>query len=112
MHHVLLVRSEKRIGDLGAVAKHLLDRQGTAAQPVGETLAFEKLHHQVVEAILMTDIEERADMGMGQRGDGARFAIEALARGRRHFRQDLDRYGSIEARVARAIDLAHPARPD
>ena len=52
---------------------------------------------------------------MIQRGDGARLALEALAgvrivgdvRG-----QDLDRDGAIESRVARLVDLAHPARAD
>jgi hypothetical protein len=52
---------------------------------------------------------------MIQCGDGSRLTLEALAcvgvvsevRG-----QDLDRHSAIESRVARCVDLAHPARAD
>ena len=34
--------------DLGAEAQHLVERQPSAAQPLGERLAFDQLHHEVV----------------------------------------------------------------
>jgi hypothetical protein len=45
-----------------------------------ERLALDILHHQVIR----TNIVQRADVGMVERGDGARFAVKAvveLARG-------------------------------
>jgi hypothetical protein len=44
-----------------------------------------------------------------ERGDGARFALEAVAVPRR---QLLDGDDAIEARVAGLVDLAHPARAE
>ena len=44
-----------------------------------------------------------------------RFALESLADVGSEdaaLRQDLDRDGPVEARVARLVDLAHPARAD
>src|SRR6187402_194893 len=54
------------------------------------------------------------DVRMRQRRDGFGFAIEArqpLRITRDGFRKNLDRDVSIESRIARAIDLSHPAGP-
>ena len=62
---------------------------------------------------LLADVVERADVRMRERRDGARFALEALRRsriGRERRRQDLDRDGASEARVARR-DRPRPCRP-
>ena len=50
--------------------------------------------------------------GWLKRGDGSRLALEARAElrvGRELRRQHLDRDHAIEPRVARLVDLAHPA---
>ena len=52
---------------------------GALLQPVGERLAFEVLHHQVVDPVLLADVVERADVGMVEGGDGARLALEPRA---------------------------------
>ena len=60
----------------------------------------------------MADVMKRADVWMVQRRDGPRFAVEALLGfqiGRKMLRQNLDCYGTVEARVAGTIHLAHPA---
>ena len=52
---------------------------------------------------------------MRERGDGARFLLESRDGrriGREPRRQNLDRDVAAEPRVARAIDLAHPARAE
>ena len=57
----------------------------------------------------------RRDVGMIQRGERLRFALEPrdpLGIGREQLGQDLDRDVAIELRVARAVDLAHPARAE
>ena len=46
--------------------------------PRGQRLAFQVLHHQEVDAVLVADVVQRADVRMVQRGDGLRFALEAL----------------------------------
>ena len=60
----------------------------------------------------LADVVKDADMGMVQRGDRSRLTIEALARlwvvGDVR-REHLDGDRSAEARVARAVHLAHPA---
>ena len=40
---------------------------------------FEIFHDQEIDVVLMTDVEERADVGVIQAGDGLRFPVEALA---------------------------------
>src|SRR6185369_6560858 len=83
----------------------------TTGDAVGERLAFEQFHDQVVVA----DVVERADVGMVQRGDGLGLALEARAQVgamRELRRKDFDRYAAVEARVTCAIDLAHSARPE
>ena len=61
------------------------------------------------------DVVNGADVWVVQGGDGSRFLLEALPRlrvGRERAREHLDGNRAIEARVARAIDLAHAAGPD
>ena len=57
-----------------------------------------------------TDVVERADVRMVQRGDRPRLTIESLAelriRGER-FRQDLDRDRALQPRVARSVHFTH-----
>ena len=83
--------------------------------PRGQCFPFEVLHDQVINAILVADVVEDADVGMIEAGDGLRFAFEPLAeygvpgkvRG-----QNLNGDGSIETRIFGAIHFAHPTRAD
>jgi hypothetical protein len=99
-------------GDLDPVLEHLRRRQRPAREPLRERLPFEELHHEVFHAAVVADVVERADVGMGEGGRRARLALEALApvRIRRHGRgQDFQGDIASESRVARAVDLPHPA---
>ena len=64
-------------------------------------------------AVARFDAVDLGDAGMVQRGERPRLALEARdpvgVRGK-EVGQDLDRDVPIEARVARPVDLAHPAR--
>src|SRR5215204_812808 len=83
-----------------------------ARQARGQGLPVEILQHEEVDAILMTDIEQRADVWMIERRDRARLALEALTQlpvPRERCGQDFDRYDTLEARIAGAIHLAHAA---
>ena len=74
-------------------------------------LALDQLHHHIARF----DIEQRADIRMVQRGDGAGFVLEAgahiLALGDL-VSQDFDRDCTAEPRVGSLVDLAHPACSD
>ena len=109
------MRRGKRIRAFSRAGQGLIERQWTSCEPRRKRLAFQILHHQEVDAVLMTDVVQRADVRVGERRDGLRFAIEAGAelriRGERA-REDLDRHRAREARVGCSVDLAHPACPD
>ena len=77
-----------------------------------ERFSFEILHDEELEAVLLADVVERADVGMVQPRDGSGLALEALSSlglfgGFR--RQDLDGHDPSHACVVRTIDLAHPS---
>ena len=73
MDDALAMRGVERIADLDAVGNRLLHRQRS-----GNRLPVDELHHQVTAAVVLTDVVERADVRMIQRGDRARFPFEAL----------------------------------
>ena len=102
--------------DVDRDRQRLGERQRTGArEAIGERLAFEILEDEELVVAVAADVEERADVRMLQRRDGARFALEALAQlrvGGERVGQDLDGDGAIEPRVTRAVDLAHPARAE
>ena len=70
------------------------------------------LHDEKRDALLLADVIERADVGMIELRDDARFPMEALAElrvGGELVGLDFDRDNPIQPRIARAIDLAHAA---
>ena len=101
--------------DVGRFAR----RQAVVAQlqqTLAQRLAFEQLRDRVRHGLagiggLGTEVEDREDVGMRERGDGLRFALEPLERGRitgERRRQYFDGDVAIELRIARPIDFAHP----
>ena len=61
----------------------------------------------------MTDVIDGEDVGVVQRGGRPRLLLEApqpVGVGTQPGRQDFDRDVATEPRVARPIDLPHPAR--
>ena len=78
VHHASAMRPLQPIADFGPVLQDLLHGQRPLAQTVRQSLAFQVFHHQVINPILMSNIVERADVGMIQGRDRARFAVEPL----------------------------------
>ena len=72
------MRVVERLGDLDGMAQDLIRRQRAAGKAVGNRFAFQQLHHEVVAAVLLADVIERADMRMIQTRDGPGFALEPL----------------------------------
>ena len=107
----------QRIGNLDRNRECLGIRQAGplgcgARQSIRERLAFEELHDQKRGTHVLAHVVQRADVGMRQLRDRARFAIETLTelgiRGEAPG-QHLDGHGAIETRVARAPHFTHPA---
>ena len=76
---------------------------------------LQELHDEKRGAGFLADVEERADVRMGESRNGARFAVEAFAElrvGGQRLGEHLDRDGAIEARVSAFVHLAHAARAD
>src|SRR5207247_2737407 len=102
MHHASAMRSLKSISNLYREWKRLLQGKRSLGQTRRQRVPFEVLHYQVINAILVADVVEDADMGMIQAGDGFRFAFEPLpqfgvlgkVRG-----QNLNGNGSIESPI-------------
>jgi hypothetical protein len=111
----LLVRGVEGVGHLRPVPHDLVERQRALLEPVGERLALEQLHDEEVGVAVLPHVEEGADVGVVEGGDGLRLALEAraallvLGEGGG---EDLDRDGAVEAGVPAAPDLAHPAGAD
>ena len=88
------------------------ERSRLRASRAARVSPVEILQHEEVDTVLMTDIEQRADVRMIERRDRPRLALEALAqlrvRGERRG-QNFDRDDALETRIAGAIHLAHTA---
>ena len=73
------------------------------------------LHDQEVGAVLIPDIEQRADVRVRQRGDSSCLALEALPRGKisgQVRRKDFDGDGALKPCVSGLVDLTHPPCAD
>src|SRR3979490_1420666 len=112
MHDAAAVRFVEGVGDLAAKFYDLIERKRAFLQPLRQRLAFHAFHDQIVDAVLMADVVEYADVWMIQAGNCFGFALEALLAKRiirKLRRPDLERHGAFPARIPRAIHLAHAA---
>ena len=85
---------------------------GPRAMRCEQVLALDQFHHERVHAAAIFEAVDLRDVGMVQRGERLRLALEPgepLGILRERVGQDLDRHVATERRVARAIDLAHAA---
>ena len=91
-----------------------VQRHRSARDVRGQVLPLNEFHRKGSDGGLFEPVD-LGDVRMVQRGERPRLAREAgqlfRTRGKRR-RQDLDRDVAIERRVARAVDLAHPARTE
>ena len=85
MDDPLLVRGVERVGDLARDAERLGDRAAPASassasrrlQSILERLALDQLEHQRAHLALLLEAVDLRDVGMVQRGENPRFALEA-----------------------------------
>ena len=106
------VRRIESAGDLDRVVHRLTRWQGSLRQTIGERLPFQELHHKVINAVLVADVVQRADIRMGEARDRACLTLQPLPPPgvpKDGLEQDFDRDDPIEPRVPGAIHLSHPA---
>jgi len=111
--YAAVVRFVESIGDFGADFEDLLDGESAAGNTLVEALAFDAFHDQEICPVLRADIKQGTDIGVVEGGDGFGFALEAeFTRwiGREMYRENFDSNGSLETRVASAVDFAHTTR--
>ena len=112
MHDAAAVRHLEAPRDLLRDLHDLLQRQPALAQDDIERRAFDILHDQVEDALILAAVENLHEIGMLQRSDGLRFAVEALdglgilGNGRR---RQLDRDVPSGRAFHRLVDAARAA---
>ena len=84
-------------------------------QSFTQGLALEQLADQKCGSLIGPEVVDGHDVGVGQRGDGLGFALEAgqaVGVFRDLGRQDLDGDDAVEVGVAGLVDLAHASGAD
>src|SRR5262249_34413177 len=76
MRDALAVRLIESVGDLNGVSKRFVERQRSFCKPRSESLTLQKLHHEVVRTVLITDVVKHADIRMIECGDRLRLTLE------------------------------------
>ena len=98
-----------------AISKNRGEREAARREERVEGLALDQLHREEPAAAVLLDRVDGDDVGVVERGEGARLTLEAgqaLGVLRHRRREHLDRDVAPELRVRGAVHLAHPARAD
>jgi hypothetical protein len=114
MHDPFLVRGADTARDLRRVFDGLARRK-RPLQALAKRDALEQLRNDEGQSVVRANIEDRQKVRMIDRAGGAGFLLEApqpVGVLRECRRQDLDGHLARDARVARAVDLPRPARPE
>src|SRR5262249_34736123 len=112
MDDPLPVRCLEGLRDLTRNRDSLVDLESAALDPIGKRRAFDELQHERVNAARVLEAMNGRDVLMIQRRQHLCFALEsreAIGIVREDRWKDLDCDVAIQFRIARAIDLAHPA---
>ena len=113
MNDAVLVRRLQGIGDLLQDRQRFVERHSSAGDPVGKILPLDEFHDQRVAIRRLLEAVNDRDVRMIERREHLGFAPEArdtVRVARKRLRQDLDRDGAIEARIAGFVNLTHAAR--
>ena len=70
------MRGLQRLGDLTRDLERVVDREGTALQAIGQRLSLHQFHHQQVTSVILLKIVDDGDVGVVQRGEQLRLALE------------------------------------
>ena len=112
VHDAARVRGLEGVGDLDAEIEQRVELEGSRGEAVAQRLAFEQLHGDEGPPVVLVDVVDRADVGVLERGGGARLALqplEGLRVARQLLGQELQRDASAELQVLGLVDDAHAA---
>src|SRR6185436_10073569 len=104
------VRVGQRVSQFVRDRQQLARRNGTAPDARLQRLPVETLHDEVIDARVVPDVVERADVRMLEVGDDPGFPLEAfppIGIGRRIAGEDLDGDRAAETDVPSFVDLTH-----
>ena len=76
MNDALTMRTVQRISDLDRARERLVERQRSFRQPRGERFAVDELHDEKVDALIVADVMDGADVRMVERCHRARLPLE------------------------------------
>jgi len=108
--HAVAVRLVERAGNLNPILQYLNRWQRSLFQSLGQRLAVQVFHDNEINAVLVADVVQRADVRMIQAGNNFGLALEALTACRivsKMRRKNLDSDGAVQARVPRPIYFPH-----
>jgi hypothetical protein len=80
VNDTLAVGGVEGVGDLNAQVQQGIEFDRTAVDDVLQRLAGEALHHDEELVLVLSDFVDGADIGMVQRGGGARLAAKTFER--------------------------------
>ena len=111
----MLVRGFESVGDLAGDRQRFVQRHRASSNPLGKRRPVDEFQYQRAYTVAgfsraLLDPVYRGDVRMVERREHLRFSFEArktVRIGGKQFRQHLERDGTIQAGVSRAIDLAH-----
>ena len=113
MQDATLVRRPDRIGEGNRNPEQPIERHPAGRDQLVQRLPVNELHRQEGCLAGLIDRVQRDDVRVVERGNGARFALEAgaaLGVSTEAVGKDFDGDIAVQAGVPSAIDLAHPAR--
>ena len=94
-----LVSGGERVSNVDCDIERSGERDSALTEPVGQSLTRQVLHYEVGRTVVRSDVVERADPGVVQASNRARFLLEPRAKVRimrNRVGQDLDCHTPIE----------------
>ena len=98
MHDALAMCRTQGLCYLLTMTQDQVERKRPLFEPRLQAFAFEVLHHQKIDSVLLPNVIERADVRMREDGNDARLVKETLSPfriSRKIGGQNLDGYGSV-----------------
>src|SRR5579871_2072661 len=112
MNDILTVGCVQRVCHLDTERERSRDIDRLTSDGLAEGFPIEQLHHQKWMALRLTDVENRANIGMIDRRSSACLSLKTAERLRvsSHFRrQKLESHEAVQADVLGLVNHAHSA---
>jgi len=100
------------LGDLNGDGNDFANGKRPGIEEFAKGSPFEELEHQEIDAVVVADVVESANIRMRDLGDGASLVFEALAMfgvAGESLRENFEGHRAAETDVASAVDFSHAA---